>query len=129
MVNYYTWHLKYGLVDGWHGSPDGLNNFSLKKGTVRKYSFNQGEARDMVMYSILPTDFMPTTFPFPTFSFIFRATLLNFHNLFVYYFVLLPISYNHIYLREIMNWSQAYDLIFRVKIISLSRSANCILEW
>ena len=75
----------------------------LKEDTVRKYSFNQGEARDMVMYSILPTDFMPTTFPFPTFTFIFRATLLNFHNLFVYYFVLLPISYNHIYLREIMN--------------------------
>ena len=28
MVNYYTWHLIYGLVDGWHGLPGGLNNFS-----------------------------------------------------------------------------------------------------
>ena len=31
----------------------------LKKCVLRKYSFNKGETRDMVMYSLLSTDFMP----------------------------------------------------------------------
>lgn len=31
----------------------------LKECVLRKYSFNKGETRDMVMYSLLSTDFMP----------------------------------------------------------------------
>jgi RimJ/RimL family protein N-acetyltransferase len=31
----------------------------LKEGVLRKYSFNKGDTRDMVIYSLLSTDFMP----------------------------------------------------------------------
>ena len=31
----------------------------LKECVLRKYSFNKGETRDMVMYNILSIDFMP----------------------------------------------------------------------
>ena len=31
----------------------------LKEGTLWRYSFNKGEIRDVVMYSLLSTDFMP----------------------------------------------------------------------
>ena len=38
-INYHTCHLIIGMVDGWRGSPGGLNNFSQQSEDIEQELF------------------------------------------------------------------------------------------